>query len=292
MKGPDLMRKKSLLGAALVLAACAEPAVDDIRFDIAFEALVDGVEFVCGEAYAGVGATGASMSPQGLGFYVSDVALVSRDGAETPFRLIADQAWQTERVALLDFDDATGGCNGTAAMNDTLRGRAPPGDYAGLSFTLGVPEDLNHADATLAPAPLNYTSLFWGWRGGYIFFRLDMDTTPTEERRADSDATGFSVHVGSVGCGDPTDFMLPPERPCAQPNRARIMLRDFDPAQNRVALDLAALLRDTDITINAPDTESGCMASLNDADCTPLLSHFGLPYGGGAEPRQSVFSVR
>jgi len=43
-------------------------------------------------------------------------------------------------LALLDFEDGTGGCvNGTPDVNDRVAGTVPEGHYTGLRFTLGVP---------------------------------------------------------------------------------------------------------------------------------------------------------
>ena len=68
-----------------------------------------------------------------------------------------DGLWQYENVALLDFEDKTGGCRdvGTVETNAQVVGTVPEGDYTGLTFDLGVPFELNHIDASTAPSPLN-----------------------------------------------------------------------------------------------------------------------------------------
>ena len=76
-------------------------------------------------------------------------------------------------TALLDFENATGGCvNGTPDVNDRVTGTAPAGHYTGLRFTLGVPFNKNHTDLTTQPSPLNLTALAWVWNAGRKFARL------------------------------------------------------------------------------------------------------------------------
>ena len=276
---------------SLLAAACSEqpsapssePAARIKSYDIRFAATVGAEPFACGRSYRGIGLADAVITPQSLLAYVSDVVLVRRDGGTAPLSLTPDGLWQSDSVALLDFEDATGGCNGNPATNTVVRGTAPAAEYQGIRFTLGVPETLNHQDATLADAPLNYTGLFWGWRYGYIFFRLDMETAggkgaaPAGEAGTRVEASGFSVHLGSVGCGAVEHYTLPPEVPCTAPNRPMIELTGFTPDRDDIVIDLAALLRDADVTVNAAETASGCMSALDDTDCRGLLSKFGLP---------------
>ena len=73
----------------------------------------------------------------------------------------------------------------------------------------------------------------------------------------------------------------PPELECSNQNRPQISLTEFDPASQSIIMDLGALLSNTDITTNAPDTPSGCMSSPNDADCAGLFETTGLT--GGAQ---------
>jgi len=144
---------------------------------INFEGWVGEDEFVCGESYDGVGVSETTVTPKDFRFYVSDVALIDEDGNAVPVELEQDGKWQYENTALLDFEDGTGSCdNGTADTNATIVGTVPEGDYQSLQFTLGVPKKLNHEDAAIAPSPLNLTSMWWSWQGGYKFLRADLET--------------------------------------------------------------------------------------------------------------------
>jgi uncharacterized repeat protein (TIGR04052 family) len=278
-------------GCVAVLAlALAHPAVarsDAPEVEIRFAARVGDQAAACGVRYQGVGKTDAAVRLQDFRVYVSNFRLIRADGGEERLALTPDGLWQGEEVALLDFEDATGNCNGNRATNDRVRGAAPHGDYVGLAFDIGVPVGLNHQDPTLALPPLNFSALTWPWRYGYKFTTIDLQTEAasgpgqTAAPAADTHgraqgASGFSIHLGSVDCGTGSPRVAP-ESPCATPNRASIRLNRFDPLDQVVVFDLKALLADTDVTINAPGTASGCMSG-DDDDCVGLMDRLGLTF--------------
>ncbi len=233
---------------------------------IHFAARVGQSPFRCGQSYPGLGTSHSTFTPADLRFYLSEVRLVRAGGQEVPLELDPDERWQTGDVALLDFEDKTGPCsNGTTDVNDTIRGRAPAGDYQGLHFTLGVPFSRNHKDASSAPSPLNLGGLFWGWNGGYKFLRIDGRSTRLP---------GIEIHIGSTGCTP--DQGQGQVSACARPNRADILLTGFDPLHGTVVADLAALLSDTDLDKNSPDTPPLCMSGGTDPDCQGVFQNLGL----------------
>jgi len=66
-------------------------------------------------------------------------------GKSIPVNLTQDGKWQYQNVALLDFENKSGGCaNGTVETRNQIVGTIPKGNYQGLQFTLGVPFNLNH----------------------------------------------------------------------------------------------------------------------------------------------------
>ena len=79
----------------------------------------------------------------------------------------------------------------------------------------------------------------------------------------------------------------PPEEPCAIPNRAAFTLQDFDPATNVVVFDIAGLLADVNVTVNASDSVSGCMSGPEDPDCLAVIPRMGLPFGNALQQVQS-----
>ena len=292
------LQGRTLSGIALSLAlgACATAAPTlggDKPISISFEARVGDREAKCGESYAAVGVSKATIMLQDFRIYVSEVRLISVDGNEVPLQLTPDAQWQDDKVALLDFENATGNCNGNAPTNTKVRGTAPAGQYTGVIFEIGVPFDLNHKDPTLAGAPLNYSGLTWPWRIGYKFTTIDFDTankpaaSPAQSGgMRGMAASGFSIHLGSTDCGagSPT---TPPNAPCMNSNRPTYRLTGIDLSKQSIILDLGALLAGTDVTVNAPDSASGCMSFVNDDDCTAIMDRFGLSFRGKASAGQT-----
>ena len=175
----SLNKKTVLLASAMMFGsygiAQAQANTQEVAID--FAAYVGQEEFACGESYEDIGTAGSTITPKDFRFYVSDVALIDENGEAVPLELEQDGKWQYQNTALLDFEDGTSACdNGTSEMNTTIFGTVPEGDYQSLQFTMGVPEKLNHDDAAIAPSPLNLTSMWWNWQGGYKFLRADLET--------------------------------------------------------------------------------------------------------------------
>lgn len=263
------------------LAALAGCGGRDIT--LGFEGLVAGEPARCGGAYTGIGTSSSELVLGDLRLYVHDVRLVTGAGREIALTLEQDGAWQYEDVALLDFEDGSAGCeSGTAGMNALVRGTvAEDATFTGVRFRLGVPFELNHADASTAPAPLSYTSMYWSWNSGYKFMRVDARTTGLPD--------GFLVHVASTGCeGDGRGNVAG----CTQENRAEIELDGFDPDADTIAVDLAALLAESDVDVDQGG-QPGCLSGFDDPDCAPIFDGLGLPFDGTpASGAQRLFRVR
>ncbi len=253
--------------------AAAEPQAVSVRF----AAKLGDTPAACGVRVEGVGATQGAVTVKDLRFYVSEVALLTDAGEAVPLALEARSPWQSEAVALLDFEDGTGPCadSGNAELNDVVTGTVPAGTYTGVQFTLGVPAGLNHLDTAAAPSPLNLGSMFWAWSTGYKFVRVDLlNDNPAP-------ANGWFVHLGSTFCDSPAPTTAPTS-PCGHPNRPTIALSGFDAATQTVVFDVAALLAEADVTVNTPDTSPGCMSAANDAtECGPVFAGFGLDFETG-----------
>lgn len=260
---------------ALLVLGCNPPEVR-----IAFAGLVGGMPAACGATYHGIGTTSADLTLADFRLYVHDVRLVTEDGREVPLALTND-AWQHEGVALLDFEDGSTGCeSGTSVTNAIVHGTTTEsGPFTGVRLKVGVPFELNHADASTAPSPLDYTSMFWSWNLGYKFVRVDALTSQPE---------GFHVHLGSTGCaGDGRGNVT-----CAEENLAEVALDGFDPEADTIAVDVADLLSESAIDTNQGGPP-GCQGSYDDADCEPIFHALGLTYGGVAAPApQRFFSVQ
>lgn len=280
-----------------------------------FESIVGNQPFSCTESYR-LGTAETRAMPTDFRLYVSDVALIDAEGNAVPLTLEQDSKWQYDTIALLDFEDRTGTCdNGTPETRTQVVGTVPAGNYQGVQFTVGIPFDLNHDDATLAPSPLNLTSLWWNWRGGYKFLRVDLQThttnaelpiQPKGEGHSGHDSgpenpthigdpghgtgvTGFAIHLGSTGCQVEGDNLQPTR--CLNPNRADIVLSEIDPAVDTIAVDLAALVQSNDLSTNMPNTPPGCMSAPEDGDCMGIMHNLGLAFDGETSSGQTVFRV-
>lgn len=317
--------KQRLLTTAIALllaqAGSVSAADDGLKVALAFDAVVGGKPFACGQSYDRIGSTQSTITPSDLRFYVSDVELLDASGKATPLTLDQDEVWQYKNLALLDFEDGTGPCrNGNDGLHKAVTGTVPKGEYQGVRFTLGVPFALNHGDPTIAASPLNLTALFWAWQSGYKFVKIDLASKGLPQE-GDSDpnlsmkdklaalekvaaakaagkppakqpakAAGFSVHLGSTGCAANT--LTSPPSECANPNRVTVTFDTFDPAKNVLVADVASLLQDANVDVNAPESAPGCMSAVNDADCNPVMAAFGLPFGGKAATPQRFFTMR
>jgi uncharacterized repeat protein (TIGR04052 family) len=244
---------------------------------ISFAGVVGTTPFSCTQSYAGIGTSNASITPVDFRLYVSDVVLTADDGKKVPFDLEPDGIFQSSKVALLDFEDRTGGCNnGTEALHTKLVGRAPAGKYTGITFTIGVPEALNHQNAATAEAPLNLSGLFWNWQGGYKFLRLDGKVPSTN--------SGFVMHLGSTGC---TAGATPDSYVCTKRNAATVTLT-ADPFAATFLADWKALLAGVAIDADQGGMP-GCMSGDTDPECTPMLGALGIDVTTGNSTKPQTF---
>ena len=247
-----------------------------VAIALRFRGVVDTAAFQCGTRYANIGTSKASVTASDFRFYVHDVRLVTKQGDTVRVALSPESPWQDRDVALLDFENGTASCaNGTPETRDAVFVMAPPNDYRGVVFALGVPFARNHEDLASAPPPLSLSQLFWAWQSGHKFLRVDLRATA-----ADSAATPWVIHLGSTGCTKATPTATGPAA-CAHPNRAIVSLPGFDPAKDVVIADLAALLSRADVRRNQPATAAGCMSADADRDCGAIFSSLGLPHPAG-----------
>ncbi len=255
--------------SALLFSACGGESAVEVQF----AARAGSSAFACEMEIAGDGAT---INANDLRFYVHDVRALNAAGEEVQLVLDDDGQWQDSGVALLDFE---AGCSemGTAETNTSLRGSLPEGEYSELRFRIGVPEGLNHANAATATAPLNLTSMWWNWSGGYKFFRLE---------GASSAFAGWRLHLGSTDCSSEMDGTAT----CENKNVVDVSVPFSDFESGTVVMDLEALLSGSNLG-NTEDTAPGCMSGIDDPDCASLFSALGLAHDGVAAGTQSVFSA-
>lgn len=267
---------------SLLLAACDDSHGEHEHLTLTFAPLVNGEPFVCGDTYDNLGASGdQSLTIRDARFYAHNFRVVDANGNEFPIELEQDGTFQHGGLAYIDFSDSSlSGCEGNPQTRTTVVGTAPLGSYVALRFTVGVPFEDNHADASVAASPLNVTDMFWAWQSGYKFMRLDGASTGLPDWR---------FHLGSTGCmGDPTAGGV---TSCAAPNRVEVEIRSEHFMHEPISVDFGALLSDVDLDTQTENTPPGCMSGAMDPDCTPYFEALGLPHGTTAAGTQRVFSL-
>lgn len=277
------MTRSFLLAAALVaVSSVAGAQAPSAPVSLRFAGMVGAERFACGRTYDNIGTAPSRFTPSEFRFYIHDVRLLTSDGRDVPVTLEADGRWQTDGVALVDFEDGTGPCsNGTPELHTEVRGRAAAQRYAGVRFTIGVPFAANHADPVTQPSPLNLSRMMWSWNSGHKFIRLDGRT---------GTGKNWVLHLGSTGCTpDATATTIPTT--CAQRNAVVVSLTGFDPATDVIIADVAALYAASNLETNQEKTAAGCMSGPTDRDCAPIFAALGLPFPETPVTPQRFFRV-
>ncbi|MCB9475261.1 MAG: metallo-mystery pair system four-Cys motif protein [Deltaproteobacteria bacterium] len=252
-----------------------DDTVEGVPYTISFSGVVGDEAFSCSTEYSGLGTVDAPVNFKDFRVFVSNIKLITAADTEADLTLDQDNPFQTDNLVMLDFEDATGGCdNGTAQTNYTAVGTAPEDDYVGISFDVGVPFELNHAAVESAASPLNVPAMYWSWQGGYKFIRVDAVV-------GDEVTIPWNIHLGSTACVS-DDAGTAPDEECGKPNRPHIVLDGFDPETNTIVIDVAEIVADSDMTTNAVDSAPGCQSFPGDTDCDTLFPNLGLSYDTGA----------
>lgn len=282
----------------LALAACSTPDASpsasgkgERAVSVFFVLIANGKPAGCGVPLGPLGSRGTPATLHDARFYVQDAALIDRAGRAVPLTLAAGE-WQSDGVALIDFEDASAGCaGGTKGTNSTVTGSVPAGEYVGLSFKVGVPPALNHTSTERTPAPLDIAAMGWSWQAGRKFVKLEVDPAGGIAKPDRSRAPTWYVHLGSTGCtGNPATGETVA---CERSNRIPVRVAAFDPATQAVALDLTALFQGSDLTRDQGGAV-GCMSGPTDPDCGAVFGRFGLSLKDGKpleDGRSPVFSV-
>ena len=245
------------------LAACSKPPSG---VEVPFAATFAGVPAAC------AGDDGVALTD--LRFYVHNVRLEDQAGQRHNLQLDIND-WQQADLAFLDLEDGSGNCiNGTALVNDVVRGTVSGQDFRALEFTLGVPFTRNHADPLQATPPLGDADMHWHWRGGYKFLRAGI------RNKSDS----FWLHLGSTGC----EGTIRNITGCSAPNRVTVRIENYQPGET-VNIDLASLVTGGVFEDAAP---SDCSSGPAEKDCRAAFAALGLDHPSGASAgEQQLFSV-
>lgn len=259
------------------------PDTVPVAIELQFAGEFAGRPFDCATQYDNIGLSQATVGVSDFRLYVSRIRLMDAAGNQTPVVLQEHGPWQFNGVALLDFEDASGACsNGTPETNSVVKLMAPAGEYTGVAFDIGVPFESNHQDPTLAASPLNLTSLFWNWRGGYRFMRVDLQPVGEEKVEADHmseskktmHGSGWGIHLGSTGCSALSPTHVPES--CESPNRISMEFAAASPQSTTFVIDPARVLTESDVTRNTEGSSPGCMSAPDDPECEAIFKALGL----------------
>lgn len=287
----SLLTPVGFAAAATLLAACGGGGdggtpgpVGPQAVAIEFAAYAGTAPVACDTTLTGLGTTQARAALSDLRFYVANAALIDTAGNAVPLTLDASE-WQIQQegdsLALIDLENAADACasKGTATTNARIVGTVPAGDYRGLRFTVGVPSRWNHTDYAAATAPLDVGALAWSWQAGRKYLQLELQPEGGVQRPAPAAAgTTFHIHLGATGCtGNPVTGETVS---CSRPNRAAVQLANFNPTTEKVVLDIAALLRNSDIRQDLGNSV-GCMSGASDPECAAIFAQFGLDLSTG-----------
>ncbi|MDT0596126.1 MbnP family copper-binding protein [Glaciecola petra] len=200
-----------------------------------------------------------------LGFFLSNFEM--REEQSDTWKKISLEVndWQTPDTALLWFVANCGakeGFNKTLTLNLPLQDKQSFTNIAQLRFSMSVPFEVNHANPLTQPSPINLAEMFWSWRLGHKFFRIDMSTMDQPNKTAI-----WNFHLGSTGCSSASSLRAPVKE-CEQSNRNTYTVNVGDNASNLLMLDLKILLEG----INA-NRETSCMFKAEQLSaCNNLLS--------------------
>ncbi len=270
--------------AALALTACGgggddAPIATDQAVALDFAAYSGTTPVSCGTAVTGLGTGATTAQIKDFRFYISGVKLIRADGSTATLKLGANDDWNHtnaagESVTLIDLENGTGSCaTGTAATNTTLRGTVPVGTYVGVEMQMGVPFSLNHTDTAVAPKPLDNQAMTWSWQAGRKFAKIEV-TDPAGTPGTWS-ANTFNFHLGSTGCvGNPA---LGATVACSVPNRMAFHFHSFNPASQKIAVDVQALVAGLDVTRNLAGSP-GCMSGGTDPECLNVFQALAIDW--------------
>lgn len=181
-----LLRILAIVSLIFVAVSCDNSAPETTgTFEINFVVRPGGQSFVPGAAQTNL--IGQRYSLDVFKLYLSDLRLVRMDGTEEPLS-------DTE---LFDFVKEYGGktTHGEGAYRQYA---VPPGNYKGLRFGIGVPQNRNHLDPNqYADSHLLSTKqgMHWSTGSGYLFLKLEgsMDSTRSQKGSLNH---GFQYHTG------------------------------------------------------------------------------------------------
>lgn len=291
--GPD-KGKDDTTTKLMTLLALSAPANGTIQFSISA-----GTNEISCSTHPTVNIAGtAGTQLKDARFYVSNIKLVKPDGSTVPVTLI-DNNFQdaASGTAFLDFEN--GACTTTATGADATTNTSVSMTYpagtqiVGIEFDVGIPDAanrLNYGAASAIPA-FQSSAMYWSWASAYKFTKIEVyNPAGTNALAFHLGSTGSSGPMGVCDNASPSGAYVP--NPCVFQNRptVRLTASTFSLTQNKVNLDLAALIPSgyTWGTNCMSGRTTGTLA----AACTGLFANIGVDGPTGASlGTQTAFSI-
>ncbi|MEM9813819.1 MAG: MbnP family copper-binding protein [Pseudomonadota bacterium] len=292
------MMFRAIAAAAVIAGTTSAASLAAEPFALRFMAMHGDSPTGCTEAISGLGAAGdVTVGISDLRFYVSGIVFLDAAGAPlatelspSDFQLITPEG----SVALVDLTDAsTGACapgsisfgEGTERVNDSVTGTRAPGDAAGVTFRIGVPQGLMRtviAATAAEDAPSPMREMYWNWAGGYRHFVLNHTVDVADGRFGE----GY-LHIGSMDCGPAEGKALSDRDRCGFVYTPAVTLPiTGEGTETVVAIDLEPLFAAVDFVAPVYDAETfavigerpgtDCHSSSRQPDCTTIFPTFGL----------------
>ena len=253
-----------LTAITLLMLSCApKENVSRIEFQVFYKA----VPLTCDLRFQH---KGELWSLETLGLFMSSLEVYEPLDNVTLIDLV-ESNWQTKTTVLLWSTPCSPNIETSSnSQNQHIVMQIAPETFTQatqLAFTLSVPFAENHANPLTQDAPINNPNMFWSWRTGHKFMRMDL-------QRIDGNAN-WAFHLGSVGCASKSSLRAP-ENECTKPNRIKFSvdiprLNRGDAKNNTlvIKLNIEALLDNIKLT-----KDQACMFTLNQQqNCEQLLQN-------------------
>ena len=191
-----------------------------------------------------------------LQFFIADVEVQNKEGVWKKL-VMATTPFQSNNVALIgsNCQQSTAKGNWQLKFNHPLAVEA----YNKIRFRLGVPFSLNHLNPLQQQSPLNVPSMFWVWRTGHKFLRLEL---------LSADQKSWMFHLGSTGCSASSPVRTP-KNACINANLTTIELPM--PTTQGVAFNLSSLIHELPLNEN-----TSCQSEPESKSCQQLFNRIGL----------------
>jgi hypothetical protein len=169
--------------AAITVVGCKKeteiPDPEPATLNVKLNALFEGQPLEIGEVYYDV--LGHRIRVDGFKTYISNVYAVKEDGTEV----------LVKSIFLADFDE-----------ENVISGEVEAGNYSGIRFGTGVPEEVNKdSDPSVYAndhplSAIGSEGMFWHWNTGYIFTKFEGKADTLGQEGNDL------LHPFAFHCGD------------------------------------------------------------------------------------------